>query len=254
MKTGLIGFGKAGKAVASVILQHPGFSLEWVLKNRKTPEYSSAKEFLGVSCSDPGLIYASEITGIEELLHTHPVDVIIDFSNAKSIYTYGKIAAEKNITILSAISHYGENEKEYLKTLSAHTVVFWSPNITLGVNYLLFAASLLKTIVPEVDIEVIEEHFKTKPGISGTAVKIAETLDLETENINSIRVGGIVGKHEVIFGLPYQTIRLVHESISREAFGNGALFAAEHIKGKPNGFYTFEDILKPYFYHSPHNP
>ena len=251
MRIGLIGFGKAGKAVANVILQHPGFTLEWVLKNRKAPEYASAKEFLGVSCSDPGLIYSSEITGIDDLLRIHPVDTIIDFSSEKSIYAYGKPAAEKKITILSAISHYGEKEKNYLKSLSASTVVFWSPNITLGVNYLLFAASLLKDIVPQVDIEVVEEHFKTKPGISGTAVKIAEALDLEAENINSIRAGGIVGKHEVIFGLPYQTIRLVHESISREAFGNGALFAAENIKNKPNGFYTFEDILKPYFFHSP---
>ena len=33
MKIGLIGFGKAGKAVANVILQNPDFSLEWVLKN-----------------------------------------------------------------------------------------------------------------------------------------------------------------------------------------------------------------------------
>jgi len=32
MKIGLLGFGKAGKAVANVILQHKDFSLEWVLK------------------------------------------------------------------------------------------------------------------------------------------------------------------------------------------------------------------------------
>lgn len=32
MKTGLIGFGKTGRAVATVLLQHPGFELEWVLR------------------------------------------------------------------------------------------------------------------------------------------------------------------------------------------------------------------------------
>jgi len=31
-KVGLIGFGKTGKAVASVILQNQEFSLEWVLR------------------------------------------------------------------------------------------------------------------------------------------------------------------------------------------------------------------------------
>lgn len=248
MKIGLMGFGKAGKAVASVILQHGDFSLEWVLRNRKITEHSSVKDFLSISSTDTGFIYSSQNTAIDELLSQHPVDIIIDFSTADNIYLYGKICAEKEIKIISAISHYGQKEKEYLHLLSADTVVFWSPNITLGVNYLLFAASLLKNIAPQVDIEVIEEHFKTKPGVSGTAVKIAETLEIETENINSVRVGGIVGKHEVIFGFPYQTIRLVHESISREAFGSGALFVAENIKDKPKGLYNFEDILKPYFF------
>jgi len=62
-----------------------------------------------------------------------------------------------------------------------------------------------------------------------------------------VRAGGIVGKHEVIFGFPSQTVRLIHESISREAFGNGAIFVAENIMDKEEGLYNFEDILLPYF-------
>jgi dihydrodipicolinate reductase len=38
-----------------------------------------------------------------------------------------------------------------------------------------------------------------------------------------------------------------HESISREAFGNGVLFAAQHLLDKPHGLYTMEDLLTPYF-------
>lgn len=248
MKIGLIGFGKAGKAVANVILQHKDFSLEWILRKSGTLEHSTAKEVLGISVADPALIYSEQNTDLEELVSKSTVDAIIDFSTAESIYSYGRIVSKRNIKIISAISHYEENEKKFLKELSSDTVVFWSPNITLGVNYLLFAASLLKNIAPDVDIEVIEEHFKAKPGISGTAVKIAETLDLNTSSINSVRAGGIVGKHEVIFGFPYQTVRLVHESISREAFGSGALFVAENLDKKKNGLYNFEDILRPYFF------
>lgn len=248
MRIGLIGFGKAGKAVANVILQNTDFSLEWVLKNSKIKEGLTATDFLGIQSSDKAFLFSNEESEISELLEKHPVDIIIDFSNTDGIYRYGTIAADKNIKIISAISHYGDDEKKLLMELSKKTTVFWSPNITLGVNYLLFAASLLKSIAPGVDIEVVEEHFKTKSGVSGTAIKIAETLDIETESINSVRAGGIVGKHEVIFGFPYQTVRLVHESISREAFGSGALFVASHIKNKEKGFYNFEDILRPYFF------
>lgn len=247
MKVGLIGFGKTGKAVANVILQNKEFSLEWVLKRSTTLEHRSVPEFLGIQSEELGLIYSSANVVFQNLLDEHPVDIIIDFSSSSGIYTYGAIAAERKIKIISAISHYNAEEKELLKVLSKETVVFWSPNITLGVNYLMFAAKFLKKIAPWVDIEIIEEHFKGKEGVSGTAIKIADALDLEKSDINSVRAGGIVGKHEIIFGFPYQTVRLIHESISREAFGNGVLFVAENLMDKEKGFYNFEDILLPYF-------
>jgi 4-hydroxy-tetrahydrodipicolinate reductase len=221
--------------------------LEWVLRQSTVLEHRSVPEFFGVPSDEPGLIYSISKTSIEELLEKHPVDVIIDFSSSEGIYTYGELAAQKNVKIISAISHYKEKELQFLKKLSQKTTVFWSPNITLGVNYLLFAAKFLKKIAPWVDIEVNEEHFKTKQGTSGTAVKIAEALNVDKENINSVRAGGIVGKHEVIFGFPFQTVRLIHESISREAFGNGVIFVAENLKEKEKGLYNFEDILSPYF-------
>jgi len=249
MKIGLIGFGKTGKAVANVILQNKGFSLEWVLRRSTLLDHKSVPEFLGIESDNPGLIYSSSTIKMSELLDTHPVDIIIDFSSETGIYTYGQIAGERKIKIISAVSHYGETERKLLEELSAHTVVFWSPNITLGVNYLLFAAKFLKKIAPWVDIEIVEEHYKGKEGISGTAIKIAEALDLEKSDINSVRAGGIIGKHEVIFGFPYQTVRLIHESISREAFGNGVIFIAENLANKKEGLYNFEDILLPYFKH-----
>ncbi|MBL0202595.1 MAG: dihydrodipicolinate reductase [Chitinophagaceae bacterium] len=247
MKVGLVGFGKTGKAVANVILQNKEFCLEWVLRQSTLMDHRSVPEFLGIASDEPGLIYSSSTISMDELLDKHPVDFIIDFSSITGIHTYGKIAGERKIKIISAISHYAENEKELLSELSKITTVFWSPNITLGVNYLLFASKFLKKIAPWVDIQISEEHFKGKDGISGTAIKIAEALDLEKSSINSIRAGGIVGKHEVIFGFPYQTVRLIHESISREAFGNGVIFAAENLINKKEGLYNFEDILLPYF-------
>ena len=122
-----------------------------------------------------------------------------------------------------------------------------SPNITIGINFLIIAAQILKKIAPYTDIEIVEEHFKQKTEVSGTARLVASALDLPEESVKSIRAGGIIGVHEILFGFPYQTIRLRHESISREAFGNGILFALRHLEGKPKGFYKMEDLLLPYF-------
>ncbi|MBG6236804.1 4-hydroxy-tetrahydrodipicolinate reductase [Pedobacter sp. CAN_A7] len=247
IKVGLIGFGKTGKAVAAVILQNKEFSLEWVLRRTTTLENRSVPEFLGLESEEPGLIYSTEHIAVADLLAQHPVDVIIDFSSQEGIHVYGHAAADRNIKIISAISHYESEELDLLTVLAEKTTVFWSPNITLGVNYLLFSAKFLQKIAPGVDIEIIEEHFKQKQGVSGTAIKIAHALDIDVANINSVRAGGIVGKHELIFGFPFQTVRLIHESISREAFGNGAIFVAKDLIKLPKGLYNFEHILKPYF-------
>jgi len=247
IKVGLIGFGKTGKAVATVILQHEGFSLEWVLKRTTTLENRSVSEFLGIESDEAGIIYSKEHMPIDELLDEHPVDIIVDFSSNDGIYGYGEAAAKRQIKIISAISHYQQEELNLLNILGEKTTVFWSPNITLGVNYLMFSAKFLQKIAPGADIEIIEEHFKQKEGVSGTAIKIAHALDLNVADINSVRAGGIVGKHELIFGFPYQTVRLIHESISREAFGNGVIFVAKNLKDMPKGVYNFEDLLRPYF-------
>lgn len=247
MRIGLIGFGKTGKAVASVLLQNEQFSLQWILRQSTSLENRNAADFLGITSRDPGVIFSAESVQMNSFLDENPVDYIIDFSSGAALYLYGRSASERNITIISAISHYAKEERDLLQKLSEKTTVFWSPNITLGVNYLMFASKLLKRIAPFVDIEIVEEHFKTKEGISGTALKIAEVLDLDNSSINSLRVGGVVGRHEVVFGFPYQTVRIVHESISREAFGNGVLFVAKNLINKERGFYNFEDVLRPYF-------
>ena len=94
------------------------------------------------------------------------------------------------------------------------------------------------------DVAVIEEHFRDKPQVSGTARKIAESLDIKDDDIRSLRLGGIVGHHEVVFGFPYQTVRLVHDSIRREAFGTGAVFALRELAKRTGpGYYSFEDLL-----------
>jgi 4-hydroxy-tetrahydrodipicolinate reductase len=247
MKVGLFGFGRAGRAVASVLLQKEETHLVWVVRKSTTLQHRSVPEFLGVESSEPGLIFSKTEWAAERLFDEHPVDVIIDFSSADGILFYGDEAAKRGIAIVSAISEYPAEQIAHLKKLSATTRVLWSPNITVGINFLMVAAKILKNIAPYADIEVIAAHFRNKKEVSGTAKKIAQALNLQTEAIKTIRAGGIVGRHEILFGFPYQTVRLMHESISREAFGNGAVFAATNLIGKTNGLYSMEDLLLPYF-------
>jgi 4-hydroxy-tetrahydrodipicolinate reductase len=247
MKIGLMGFGKTGKSVASVILENRRICLNWVVRRSHKMEHRSVPEFLGVESDEPGFIYSMEEFSADELIRRMPVDAIIDFSSDSGIEYYGEAAAERGIAIVSAISHYETEKVEYLRELGTRTRVLWSPNITVGINFLMLAAKVLKQIAPYTDVEIVEEHFKVKPEVSGTAIRIADELSIAADEIKSIRAGGIIGTHEILFGFPFQTVRLKHESISREAFGNGAMFAVEHLLREPVGFYRMEDLMRPYF-------
>jgi 4-hydroxy-tetrahydrodipicolinate reductase len=251
MKIGLMGFGKTGKSVATVILDNKNICLNWVVRQSHKMEHRSVPEFLGIDSDEPGLIYSVDEFSAAQLLDAMPVDAIIDFSSQGGIEFYGEAAAERGIAIVSAISHYETSEIMKLERLACRTRVLWSPNITVGINFLMLAAKVLKEIAPYTDVEIVEEHFKIKPEVSGTAIRIADELHIEHEDIKSIRAGGIIGTHEILFGFPYQTVRLKHESISREAFGNGALFAVEHLLQQPVGFYRMEDMMRPYFIGAP---
>lgn len=245
MRVGLIGFGKTGKAVASTLLLDKSIHLEWVVRRSELLEHRSVPEFLGVDSNEPGLIYPAKEFTAEELLARFPVDAIIDFSSASGVDYYFEAAAKSSVAVVSAISQYPKEQIRKLQSIADRTRVMWSPNITIGINFLMLAAQSLQRIAPHVDIEIIEEHFKDKPEVSGTALRIAEALNLREEDVKTIRAGGIIGVHEILFGFPYQTVRLRHESIGREAFGNGAGYAAKKLLELPNGFYSMEDLLLP---------
>lgn len=247
MRVGLIGFGRTGRAVAAVVLRDPTLSLAWVVRQSDVLEHRLASEFLGEESSDPGLIYPRSEFAAAALLEEKPVDVIIDFSSPAGLSYYGVAAAERGVAIVTAVSNYPDSAQRELRRLSQRTAILWSPNITLGINFIMLAAQTLQRIAPTIDVQIVEEHFREKSDVSGTALRLASALQLPRDHVHSLRAGGIIGVHEVLFGFPAQTVRVRHETTSREAFGNGAVFAARRLVTEPPGLYRMEELLVPYF-------
>lgn len=234
IRIGLLGFGRTGSVVAKEIGNDSELSLAWICR-RNIHSGIEQVPFVTLDQLTPAF------------LKKNPVDIVIDFSNSSVCRYYDRFAS-LGIRIVSAISRYTDHDLEFVTAASQKTSVLYSPNITLGINWLMIASKILKGIIPYADIEVVEEHFRDKKEVSGTALKLAGQLDLEpTKHVNSIRVGGVVGKHEVIFGLPNQTIRLTHESINRAAFGTGATYAAKWLFDKTVGLYSMEQVFHEKF-------
>lgn len=241
IKVGLFGFGRTGSMVAKEIVADPDMSLEWVCRRNVSSNLSYSSHALGLDDNFAPFVSLEKFN--QKFLEQLPVDIMIDFSSSTACTTYSLIAST-GTKIVSAISKYAQDDLMLIQKASEKSAILSSPNITLGINWMMMTSKILKKIIPHADIEIVEEHFRDKSEVSGTALKLANQLELDpVQHVNSIRVGGIVGKHEVIFGLPYQTIRLTHESISRAAFGTGAIFAAKWLNQKPAGLYSMEQMF-----------
>jgi 4-hydroxy-tetrahydrodipicolinate reductase len=240
IKIGMFGLGKAGKEVTEQFINDPAVKLCWIVRGSNTPLTEHLSEDIPV--------YISSELDLAKLIKDKSVDFIVDFSSADACLGYADVLAEHKVGIISAVSAYQEHHLNCLKEASKKTVVLYSPNITLGINFIIITGKILRKLAPDAGVEVIEEHFHNKKEVSGTAIRIAELLGLNPKkHVNSIRVGGIVGRHEIIFGFPNQTLRLTHDSISRAAFGQGALYAIKNLYGRRAGFYTMEQLVSEGF-------
>ena len=61
--------------------------------------------------------------------------------------------------------------------------------------------------------------------------------------IHAVRMGNIIGEHEVIIGTDTQTITLKHEAHSRSLFAEGAIVAADFILNKGAGLYDMHSMI-----------
>ena len=154
-----------------------------------------------------------------------------------------------------------------LEAASTRTPIFRSANMSVGVNVLIeLARQATKILGGEFDIEIIEKHHHNKlDAPSGTALMIADAINTEANGkyeyvydrtqvrqkrgaqelgISSIRGGGIVGEHDVLFCGPDEVVTLSHSAGSRGVFADGAVQAALYIAALAPGYYTMTDLLR----------
>jgi len=256
IKVGLLGFGKTGKEVARELLFDESVQLVCVFKYHDT--YIVGKEVGSLLGVEPVGVKISLCNNYEEIIKKSKPDVMIDFAAKRSVMHYMDAMVRCSIDMVICSTGYNETQFNMLKKYADKIGIIWAPNITDGINILSKLSKMIKNSWPEADISIIEIHHSGKKGISGTALKLAENLR-DTEHIkvgrridsareeneiiiHKVRLGGVIGQHQIVFGNPYQSITLTHNTISRRAFGRGAIRAAHWVHGK-KGFYTMDDVI-----------
>ncbi len=190
-------------------------------------------------------------------------DCIVDFSNHKSVETMLPYAIKHKIPVVVATTGHTDEEKQQIKDAAKSIPVFYAANMSVGIALLAEAAVNIAKAMPDANIEIIEKHHNRKlDAPSGTALMLADEIKTVRKNavynigrnghakrteeeigIHAVRMGNIVGEHEIIIGTDCQTITLKHEAHDRSLFAEGGLTAAAFLIGQPAGLYDMKDML-----------
>lgn len=197
---------------------------------------------------------------------TEKPDVLIDFSHPSALPDLLSYCKMNNVPLVIGTTGYTDEEKQQITAASAQIPVFFTFNMSLGINLLAALAKRAAQVLGgQFDIEIVEKHHnRKKDAPSGTAIMLAEAINDELGNkyrpvydrhsvlkarekdeigMHSVRGGTIVGEHEVIFAGHDEIISLSHSALSREVFAVGAVNAAVFIADKPAGLYAMGDLV-----------
>lgn len=238
MKIAILGYGKMGKEIETILSQIPSVS-HFSIDNEEDWN-NQADAFL--SCN-----------------------AAIEFSTPATVVQNLKRCIEKKIPVVTGTTGWAQHKTEIINLAKANQTSFMcGSNFSIGANlFFELNRTLAQKIKEQTQYEVsIEEihHLQKKDKPSGTAIKIAETIMSEINNlsqwhlddtstqrnsipIKALRTGDVFGTHQVLWESEVDSIELIHTAKSRSGFAQGAVKAALWLVDHP-GIYNFEDIYK----------
>ncbi len=199
---------------------------------------------------------------------TESVDVVVDFSHPSALFPIlDYCRAHPGTAAVLCTTGYTPEQTEEVKSAAQELPVFYSRNMSLGINLLMELAKKAEAVLGvDFDVEIVEAHHNQKiDAPSGTALMLADavnevrgnnmkyTYDRHSQRkkrersqlgIHSIRGGTIVGEHQVIFAGRHEVISLSHSAQSKELFAAGAVNAAVFMAGRGAGLYDMSHLIE----------
>ena len=190
-------------------------------------------------------------------------DVVVDFSHHTAVADVLAYAKQIGAAAVIGTTGHTDEEKAMIYGASEEIPVFYAGNVSLGIAVLCRLVKDAVRYFPDADVEIIEVHHTRKVDApSGTAHMLFNAIKEVRPNawencgrsgegkrtkdevgVHALRMGNVVGIHEVHINTGNQTLTLKHESGSRAMLADGAVAAARFMEGKAKGLYNMESIL-----------
>ena len=191
-------------------------------------------------------------------------DVLIDFSHHSAVADVLNYARKIGCAVVIGTTGHTAEEKTLIYEAAKELPVFYSGNMSLGIAVLSKLARQAAACFPDAGIEIVEVHHNRKVDApSGTAHMLFNAIrEVRPDAVEvcgragegkrkkneigvaSLRMGSVVGIHEVHICTPSQTLTLRHEAGTRAMLAEGAVDAARFMEGKTAGLYTMTELLE----------
>ena len=236
MNIALIGYGKMGKAIEQIAVQH-GHHI--VLK-----------------------INSANVDQLDHL-DNYSIDVAIEFTNPSSAKENVLKCLKKQIPVVCGTTGWKEHVGSVeLATAQYNTAFLIASNFSIGVNLFFELNSYLANLMnnySDYAIQIKETHHTAKKDApSGTAISLAEQIIEQNEikqhwhlgatndhtilPIEALREDPAPGTHEITYSSIIDDISIKHTAHNRNGFALGAVLAAEYLQNK-KGIFTMKDVL-----------
>lgn len=236
MKLALIGYGKMGHAIEEIAV-HSGHEVVLRITDQNLQDFTRES--------------------IEK------ADVAIEFTNPNSAVENILFCLNANVPVVCGTTGWLDELKtieEKCKELNG--AFLYASNFSIGVNIFFELNKKLATLLkphPSYDVSIEEiHHTQKKDAPSGTAITLAEQIievsdeknkwvNNDTTNKNELsiiskRIDEVPGTHSVKYSSSVDDIEIIHTAHNRKGFAEGAVLAAEFLKGK-KGIYSMKEVL-----------
>ena len=176
------------------------------------------------------------------------VDVIIDVSLPQAFAQTAKAVRDSGAALVCGVTGFDELGLAALAELSRAHAVLHTHNFSRGVAVLNHVSRIAAELLGQsFDVGILDIHHRNKRDApSGTALSLEAALrqgGASTVQHSALRLGSVVGEHQVHFSGKAEEITLTHRAADRAMFALGALDAAAWLAGKAAGSYKIEAVF-----------
>lgn len=173
---------------------------------------------------------------IGRLLTEQKPDVLVDFTTRPATQDAARTALQLGVVPIVGSSEWNDQEREELDALCGATSrgALLVPNFAIGAVLMMRFAEQAAQFFPT--IEIVELHRaekRDKPSgtAAATAARIKANGGPSDVPIHSVRLQGLLAHQEVLCGSAGELLTIRHDSLSRESFAAGILFAIRNARG-----------------------